>query len=75
MGNWKEFIEQDERSHKHVQKPNKNIFCRRNKLGNNQYGYHVYEEGSNNCRLCGHLKDKVVDEAVIKRIKENNNEQ
>lgn len=70
MSNWEKLLDQEDRPHKHVQKPNKNIFCRKNKLGNKQYGPHIYEEG-NRCILCGHLKHKTIDEESLKRIKEN----
>ena len=57
MSNWKQWIDQPEEKKEHQsKKPNKNIFCRRNKLGNNRYGYHEYAENSKECKYCGHVK-------------------
>lgn len=73
MSNWENYLEQEDRPHKHVQKPNKNIYCRKNKLENKQYGPHIYKEDDNSCILCGHLKHKNNEES-FKKIKENTNE-
>lgn len=56
--NWQE---SDSFKHKSF-KPNKNRFCKKNKLQNKQYGPHVYEQNSIHCKLCGHL-----DKSRLKR--------
>jgi len=71
MPNWEQWLNTDE--HKRItKKPDKNIFCRKNKQGNNQYGYHIYSDAENNntCILCGHIREKQ-NNLVIKN-KDNN---
>ena len=58
MSNWQQWIEPEEGHRAKTKKPNKNVFCRKNKMGNNRYGYHEYDENQIECKYCGHVKDK-----------------
>ena len=58
MGNWKEFIKDDDSGvHKHKsRKPDKTRFCRKNKLQGGRFGYHEWNAEGYKCIRCGHLK-------------------
>lgn len=61
MPSWDKWVNGEEkRSFK--KKINKNVFCKRNRQSNGQYGKHIYEEGSKTCKLCGHYR-KSIDNA------------
>lgn len=69
MGNWNEWINNDDGERKHVtRKPNKNVFCRKNRNGK-EYGPHVYE--NERCIYCARLKNKPNQ---IEDLKETTNE-
>jgi hypothetical protein len=56
MPNWTQWIDTEDQPKRSSNKPNKNIFCRRNRQGRD-YGPHVYDE-QNICKLCGRNKNK-----------------
>lgn len=60
MGNWMELLDGCDNHDIHkihfAKKPDKGVFCRKNKLGGGKYGYHEYEGESNRCKNCGHTK-------------------
>lgn len=58
MPNWERWLEDDNKSRGSSKKPNKNFYCRKNKLGNKQYGPHEYKEDENACIKCGHIRNK-----------------
>jgi len=58
MSDWKGLIEDDGGKKQWSRKINKDVFCKKNKIGGGKYGYHIYEEENNNCKLCGHIKNK-----------------
>jgi hypothetical protein len=56
MAHWEQWLEVEDRPKK-TRKPDKNIFCRRNK-NQGKYGPHIYEQEATSCKLCGHLRNK-----------------
>lgn len=56
MANWEQWID-DEEPTRTTKKPNKMMFCRKNKQSG-KYGPHVYEDAGTICTLCGRLKNK-----------------
>lgn len=66
MINWNEEYDVEERPNYRGRPFNKEKFCKKNKIGNGQYGPHIYENG--NCVLCG----KIDPQLKFKPFKENN---
>lgn len=54
MAKWEQYLESDEQKKVIAKKPNKNFFCRKNRIGNGKFGQHEYND--NICTLCGHIK-------------------
>ncbi len=57
MPNWTQWMDTEDQPKRSSNKPNKNIFCRKNRQGRD-YGPHVYDEQQNICKLCGRNKNK-----------------
>lgn len=55
MGNWKQWIEEEDDGEYRYKRVNKEVCCKKNKLGNDRYGNHVYDN-FDCCTLCGHVK-------------------
>lgn len=58
MSDWKMYIDDDnDRGVYHQKKKiNKEVYCKKNRLGNNKFGPHIYKPNDNRCILCGHVK-------------------
>ena len=56
MSNWQQWIDSGDNNRHHARKINKNYFCKKNKIGNNRFGSHIYEGNDNHCKLCGHVR-------------------
>ena len=74
MANWKDWLNNDDSGKRYIsKKPNKNIFCRKNRNGK-EYGPHVYEHYR--CIYCAKLqyKPNQMEENDLNEIKETANE-
>jgi hypothetical protein len=60
MPHWEKWLN-DEHGHRHhfKKKINKNIFCKKNRQSNGQYGKHQYTENGKRCLLCGHINKAI----------------
>jgi hypothetical protein len=58
VSDWKKWVEEDEleQNRPRIKKVNKNFVCKKNKLGNNKFGPHIYKVNDDVCELCGHVK-------------------
>ena len=70
MNDWKQYLEDGEaRKHK-ARKINKEVLCKKNKLGGGRFGHHKYDETNEVCTLCGHInkaqKSKIDYETFVK---------
>ena len=64
MSNWKQYLEDEVKHTGSKKKVNKNIFCKKNKLGGGRFGQHLYENGSKSCKLCGHIRKDLNKEMI-----------
>ena len=75
MSKWKQYTEDNE-FRPRGRKVNKNVVCKKNKIGGGKFGPHVYENNSDICSLCRHVdKSKKVSFTFSTNQKEEiNNE-
>ena len=64
MSNWKDWLDGEVEHHRPTLKKriNKNVYCKKNRIATPPptrgftFGQHIYENGSKECKLCGHTK-------------------
>jgi len=86
MNNWHKLMDEGEGPRHKSRRINKEVLCKKNKLGGGKYGHHVYNDTNEFCKLCGHLnKEEATRKALqkfnqmqeilkLKKEKENENE-
>ena len=58
MSDWRSLIEDEGGKKNWSRKINKDVYCKKNKIGGGRYGQHIYEQDSKYCKLCGHTRNK-----------------